>query len=73
MIFRKNGEQNNRTFCIGWTRAIVDCSNSVQLFLTEKITQRKRQHGGQGQKSFNAIEKFCERFDKAVKNTLAQV
>ena len=40
---------------------------------TEKITQRKQQHGGPGQKSFNAIEEFCERFDKAVKNTLAQV
>ena len=56
-----------------WTVIRVNVTNSILLFPPEKITQRKRQHGGQGQKSFNAIEEFCERFDKAVKNTLAQV
>ena len=35
---------------------------------------RKQQTGGLGgPKPFNAIEEFCERFDKAVKNTMAQV
>ena len=43
-------------------------------FFTEKISQRKQQRRfGNQPKNMNAIEDFCERFDRAVKNTLDQV
>ena len=38
-------------------------------FITEKISERKEQDGDTGPKSNSAIEDFCDRFDRAVKNT----
>ena len=46
--------------------------------VTEKIQRKKEQEkyqpGGQGQKGImNAIDDFCERFDRAVQNNATKV
>ena len=44
------------------------------MYLTEKITERRRQMGDDGTGRVNsAIDDFCERFDQAVKNSMTKV
>ena len=44
------------------------CNFFVSLF-AEKISDRRKQDGDTGPKPNSAIEEFCDRFDRAVKNT----
>ncbi len=61
--------------CFRLAVVLVVTNELLILFVhfVEKISFRKQQIGDQDRKSFSAIEEFCERFDKAVKNTLQQV